>query len=163
VIRDWYKYHNKQNYSDCQLISAVNAYYYLTGKVIPLESKRYEKMVDLVCARNGAAISIKKAHKRLGIESIWEGDYLPDAQDKDGKMLCKYKILLPCEVSVWHPKTGFHSVLIVGHNKECRAYQVTNFRWETTTGGWIFEEDFKVFVNASNLKSWKYRILGKRR
>ena len=46
--RSWNKYINKNKYSECQLITALNAYYYLTGKqYCKQDSKEYENLVDL--------------------------------------------------------------------------------------------------------------------
>ena len=144
-MREWKKYHNKQNYSDCQLIAMVNAYYYLTGKQIDINSKRYEKMVDLVGARHGAAINIKKAHKILGIEIAWQGLTLYPT-DKNGE---KIKDALPYEALIWHPKYGRHSVLVVDKNEEIGVVRVANFSHATNSQGWMFEEEFRTFVYAA--------------
>jgi len=159
--RDWRKYHNEQGYADCQLIALVNAYYYLTGKWIDRKSKRYKKMLNSVGAIAGPAINIKKAHKALGIEIIWEGYSFLGAKDKDGN---KIKDPLPYIAKVWHPKYGYHSVLVIGINTNVGAVRVANFREETTTEGWIFEEDFRVFVHAAKGNyDPVYRILRLRR
>lgn len=140
----WENYINKNLYSECQLITALNAYYYLTGKTYCKQNdKEYEKLVDLVCARNGSAINIERAHRRLKLKIIgkvshWSliGDVLK-------------KIELPLEVSLWHKKTGYHSVLIVDYSSKVEAIQITNFRYETTNRGWFFLEDLYKFWRNS--------------
>ena len=86
----------------------------------------------MVHARNGAAISIEKAWKKLGIEVVWEGHSLYDfGQD----------VPLPMEYSVQSKWYGFHSTLMVDYVKKCRCYRITNFERETSIDGWIFGED----------------------
>ncbi|GAG89753.1 unnamed protein product, partial [marine sediment metagenome] len=66
--KQWKKYRNRNSTEgDCQLITAVNAYYYLTGKTVNDED--YEKYVDLVGTGHGSAISIEKVWRKLGIKS----------------------------------------------------------------------------------------------
>lgn len=152
--RDWNKYLNTQNYSECQLVTAINAYYYLTGKTIKQNSKKYENLVDLVKARNGSAICIEKAWKRLGIKEITVSNTLNDfIRCTDGT------IHLPLEYNIWHPRYGLHSTLIVNHNVEVDAVQVTNFKWETTLTGWIFREDLFKFENGFS-STHAYRLFG---
>ena len=132
----------------------------MTGKWIDIKSKRYEKLVDLVGARHGSAINIKKAHKALGIEVAWEGKTLYPT-DKNGE---KIKDQLPYEARIWHPKYGFHQVLIVEINTEVNALRVANFSHATNSQGWIFEEDFRTFIYAAKGDSQStYKILRLRR
>ncbi len=132
-MRNWNKYINKNKYSECQLITSLNAYYYLTGKqYCKPDSQKYEDLVDLVCARVGAAIDIEKVNKILGIEIIWEGINLLHFGDN---------IPLPMEFSAWAKGYGFHSTLIVDYNKKCNAFRITNFGKKTSEDGWIFAED----------------------
>ena len=66
-----WKYFLKRNSpgeSDCQLVTAINAYYWLTGKRIKQGTKRYDELRILCGAVAGAAIDIKKVWNRLGIE-----------------------------------------------------------------------------------------------
>ena len=133
MSRNWDKYIHKNKYSECQLITALNAYYCLTGKqYCKQDSQEYEDLVDLVCARNGAAIQIKKVWDILGIETIWGGISLSDLGSE---------IRLPIEFSVWAKGWGFHSTLIVDYVKKCDAYRITNFKGETSIKGWVFGED----------------------
>jgi hypothetical protein len=135
--RTWEKYINKNKYSECQLITALNAYYYLTGKQYCVQdSQTYEDLVDLVSARIGAAIRIEKVWNLLGLEVAWEGSGLYGFGNN---------LPLPIEYSVQTKDYGFHSTLIVDHVKKCDCYRITNFKWETSLGGWIFGEDLYKF------------------
>ena len=147
--RNWYKYRNKNTTCcDCQLVSAVNAYYYLTGKVI--SDKYYEKLIDLSKCRHGSAIDIHKVWKRLGI-----------GIKKEFRKYGMEKMYLPAETRIWHPHYGFHSVLIVQYEVITNSYRVTNFRYETTTDGWIYKEDFDKYLKPEciwmnvNKENWK--------
>jgi len=160
-MRSWKKYINEQKYSECQVITAINAYYYLTGKTISQDSEEYEKLVDLVSARNGSAIGIEKVHKKLGLVTLkrvkWLHEFGP-------------KLPLPIEASVWHKKTGFHSVLMVDYCKKTDCIRIANFSQATNMRGWMFGEDFYQFetfvthgkdgsLNSSG-KQWRYRLFG---
>lgn len=147
--RDWLKYINKNLYSECQLITALNAYYYLTGKCIRQKSKRYEKLVDLVGARYGSAINIEKVWNKLGLRVIKEGNSLFDFKPTD----------LPLEYSIWHKKYGFHSTLIVNYNIEVDAVQITNFDKVTNWLGWMFKEDMYMYAEQCGDKPI-YRLFG---
>ena len=159
--RDWYKYINHQKYSECQLITALNAYYYLTGNVYcKIGSKKYEKLVDLVKARYGSAICIEKAHKKLGLVIKEKHRYFYSF---------KKKLPLPIEINVWHKRTGFHSVLIVEQCEKCNTVRIANFRHVTCSDGWVFKEDLyqwegKIFAGDDGInsdgKKWNYRSFG---
>lgn len=158
-MRKWEKYLNRQRYMECQLVTALNAYYCLTGKVYcKQDSQEYEDLVDLCCARIGAAISIEKIHKKLGLKIAEKHRFLWGFRDK--------KLPLPIEVSIWHRITGNHSVLIVDHSIKCNAVRIANFRYETRSG-WIFIDDLKLYENRcfsgddginSKGKPWNYRL-----
>lgn len=176
--RIWEKYINRQLYSECQLVTAINAYYYLTGKTIKQDSERYEGLVDLSKARHGSAINIEKVHSKFGIGPIGYSNHIMDVQmDKWYEFRTfrqhhvsftelklpekKEEIRLPIEVNIWHKKTGFHSVLIVDYCSKSDALQITNFRYETSVKGWIFAEDLYKYTNDCN-KKWVYRTFGLR-
>lgn len=152
----WNNYINKNKAgSDCQLVTAVNAYYYLTGDFI--DDDKYEELADLCCCRTGAAIKIEKVWDELGIEVKDEYDGL------DGvRIFCpERKIPLPIEVSIWHKHYGFHSVLIVDHEPKTACYRITNFDRETTTKGWLFAEDmYKWEASFPCLAGRRYRLFG---
>ena len=137
--RNWEKYHNKNKYSECQLITALNACYYLTGRYVSQSSKEYEELVDLCGVRHGSAVNIEKAWKRLNIEvknvylsslSWWEENNPP----------------LPLEIMIWHKAHGYHSVLAVDYEPRTDAFRIPNFRWATNLKGWMFFEDLMHFV-----------------
>ncbi len=46
----------KKYYSDCQVVTAVNAHYLLTGNIIKQRSKRYKELCELAKACYGTAI-----------------------------------------------------------------------------------------------------------
>jgi len=180
--RKWSKYLNSQKYSECQIITALNAYYHLTGKVYcQQDSQEYEDLVDSCCARIGAAIGIEKIHRKLGLRTIGYASFLSTSMKnvwlrmdainrrKAGKYPKKKsymyesikgkKIDLPIEMMVWHKKTGFHSTLIVDHCLQPDTLRVTNFKHVTSNEGWIFAEDLYQYVNKMN-KGWCFRLFG---
>lgn len=149
--REWEKYHNRQKYSECQLVTALNIYYYLTGKSIKQESKRYENLVDLCGARHGSAVHIEKVWKRLKIEpkQTFSGTF--EFSDE--------KIPLPLEASAWHKQHGFHSVAIVDFEPKTKCIRVLNLRHETSVGGWLFFEDlYKFLINNPDLEEPRYKL-----
>jgi len=149
MSRNWAKYINQNKYSECQLITALNAYYCLTGKVYcKQDSREYEDLVDLVGARHGAAICVEKAYKILGIEIVWQGIDLSDFGDS---------IPLPVEYSVWSNGYGFHSTLIVDHVKKCNAYRITNFEKATSSDGWLLGKEmykYECFCDKRNYDTY---------
>jgi len=177
-MRTWSKYLNSQKYSECQVVTALNAYYYLTGKIYcEQNSQEYENLVNLCCARNGAAISIEKVHKKLGLKIIGYSTYLSTMTEtewyklealkklikgrhpKDLPKRIRRKIRLPIEIKVWHKITGYHSILIVDHCLKSETYRIANFRYETSTKGWMFAEDLYKFTTDMN-EGWVFRLFG---
>lgn len=161
-MRTWEKYLNKQLYSECQLVTAINAYYYLTGKTIKQDSQEYEDLVDLVKARSGSAICIEKAYEKLGLITLKKEEWLWGLWDER-------KLLLPIGATIWHKKTGFHSVAIVDHCPKTDCIRVPNFRAVTSTDGWMFREDFYQYETRitqgddgfnTKGKQWRYRVFG---
>lgn len=160
--REWKKYHNRQKYSECQLVTALNIYYYLTGKWTNQESKRYENLIDLCGARHGSAVQIEKVWKRLKIEpkQFFRHTYeLLEWQEEKSNV----GFPLPLEVSIWHKRSGFHSAAIVDYEMRTECVRILNFRHETSTTGWLFLEDlYKFLVNNPNLDKprYKFRLFG---
>lgn len=83
----------------------------------------------------------------------------------------KSKAVLPAEVTVWHPKVGYHSCLIVEHNADLDYVRVTNFRHDTHWTGWLSVSELiclesRVTSGADGVNSdgqqWLYRVFGKR-
>ena len=149
IKREWNKYiHKNRTCGDCQLVTAVNAYYYLTGKTIT--EKRYMKLTEECKCTSGACINIEKAWNKLGIKIIKTYKSLFNVDHKEIRKngiihFETKKIPLPMEVDVWHKKCGFHSVLIVDHEIKTNCVRITNFPWETSQEGWMFKEDLYKF------------------
>jgi len=147
--RDWNKYiHKNRTCGDCQLVTAVNAYYYLTGKTV--EEKEYMEFAEECGCTHGACISVEKAWKKLGIKikKTYRTHDLPDGKfvEKDGFTTYKLmKLPLPIEISVWHRKCGLHSVLIVDQDLNTDCFRITNFPWETNDG-WMFRNELYKFL-----------------
>lgn len=153
---DWKKIINKQSYSECQIVTALNAHYYLYDKqYCEYKDKIYEELVDLTGARHGSAIGIKKVWKKLEIKPTNTFSNTTD-------LLCRqystieelendYKterIPLPLEICVWHRKTGYHSALVVDFNSEIKVFRIANFPQETSSEGWIFIEELYKFIKV---------------
>ncbi len=145
--RDWESYIRRQSGSECQVVTAINIYTYLTGKTIKPGSKRYESLVDLAKARHGAAISIEKVHKRLGIEPFKEYSALLLAVGK-----------LPLEISVWHKAYGFHSVAAVEWEPRTESYRIPNFDRATNLHGWIYFEDLAPLVRSGRMHKTEWEV-----
>jgi len=171
----WRLYHHKQNYSDCQLVTALNAFCFLTrGYHLPQKSRTYEKFVDLVGARHGSAIDIYRVHERLGIRVVkeWEslfslqhdGHSPMDAHEKKGPNECVGRntaLPLPLEMSVWNKHYGFHSVLAVDYEPITNSFRITNFGRATSIQGWILEEDLYMYLRqCKSLQEWEVRLFG---
>jgi len=147
-LRDWRKFLNKQKYSECQLVTAINARYWLTGKILGQDTQHYEKLVDLVGARHGAAISVHRAWKRFGIDVAQEYNYVFGIEAD----------MLPLELTVWHKAYGYHSVLIIDREARSGAVRIANFSKATSMYGWIFWEDLQHFLQKSlGRRSWRAR------
>lgn len=151
MIYNWDGYINSQRYFECQVISALNAYYYLTGEVIEQFSEEYEYLVDLALARNGATISVEKVY-----------DYLDIVVVDIHKALPKFAPFpFPMDVSVWSKYTGYHSVLIIGKKEEGKLLQVTNFMWVTDEQGLIGYYDFRKYIRSTGINGEYWgRVLG---
>lgn len=150
---DWVKlrhvnYTGKLHYGDCQVISAVNAYYVLMGKVAYKTEREYRALCKLAGACYGPATSIEKIYKKLGIER-YKTTYFPGTESK-------IRFTHPIECTVWHVKYGFHSILIVDSAPKCNAIRVTNFQYETTTDGWMFEQNLSHILHSD--KGWTHRM-----
>jgi len=154
VRRRWESYiHRNKTEGDCQLVSVVNAYYYLTGKTI--SEKLYNELAELCGCRYGSCININKAFDLLG---ICEGERFTTLGSFPG-LVPK----LPLEINIWHKFFGFHSILAVEWSSRLKAYRVTNFKHVASSLGWIFEEDLMLFVTLNpNLDEprWQSRIFG---
>lgn len=153
--RDWKKYaiKNHLNYCDCQVVSAVNAYYFLTGKVIGQTSKMYDGLVVLAKAKYGSALCIDKVHDRLGIR-VSGSQY----SIINHGLVSKLSVKLPVEVCIWHKSYGYHSVLIVDWEPRTASVRVTNFEGVNNCG-WIYYEDFQHYlVERPSKKGGRFNI-----
>jgi len=168
MCRPWKNYINFQLRSECQLISALNAYYYLTGNRITQDSQEYESLIDLSLARKGTALNIEKVHDKLGIEPIGYSNHFHILINKWYKFNTQEEIefpkeeqefKLPIEMNVFHKKTGFHSVLIVDTCIKTECIRITNFSDATSLNGWFFSEDLYQYIHHCN-QGWVFRLFG---
>lgn len=146
-------YINSQKYSECQLVAAINASIFLNELPVLQNSIEYERLVDLVCARIGAAISIRYAHEYLRIICYELGVITLNLTKKylDDKK--------PIEVGVWHERVGFHSVLIIAYKKtENYSVQVLNFKQVTDSEGWIEWKIFKQYIRKVKPAGWAFAM-----
>ena len=149
--RRWENYiHKNKTEGDCQLVTAVNAYHYLTGKVV--NKKFYDKLINLCGCIHGSCIDINKAFVQLGICEKKRLIILGSELDLVSE--------LPLEINIWHKFFGFHSILAIDWSTKLEAYRVTNFRHVASSLGWIFEEDLMQFIILNPNKDeprWKGR------
>ena len=144
VSLEWGAYHDQNNTAgDCQLVTALNAYYYFTGRKVFPDSDEYEELVDLVGCRHGSAVCIKKAHELLGLEIVqsWTKN------EAEAILVGRGELSLPSELNIWHHNYGFHSVALLDYVGQCNALRVSNFRSETLHG-WIFGRQLSYFVRS---------------
>jgi hypothetical protein len=133
-MRDWDKYiHKNKIGADCQLVTAVNAYYHLTGNTVSEEG--YSKFIKLAKCEHGSAISIEEVWKELKINPTTHFFSIMDIEKnvfREGK---------PVEVRTNTKHYGFHSSLIIDYEEKSDAYRVLNLNRMTSQKGWIFFED----------------------
>ena len=132
-------YLNKQKYQECLLVTRINAAVYLYGN-IKITNDEYERLVDLVGARYGTAISPEKAEHYFNLDSF---QIFP----KVNEIKKCIKKGMPIEAHVYAPEYGYHSVLIVDIKKD--KVKVTNFRKYTTKNMWIKWEDFIKYIRLT--------------
>jgi hypothetical protein len=110
-------YLNKQLYSECQLVTAINAAVFLGESSIERGCPEYERLVDAIGARDGSAVDIGRAHSHLGIKRkpLFHIDGISWEAIEEKLEECH-----PVELSVWHKTVGFHSVLVTN----CQKYAV---------------------------------------
>lgn len=146
--RDWKGYIKKnRTEGDCQLVAAVNAYHFLTGKRIT--DRRYERLIDLCGCRYGSAISIEKVHADLGVE-VLSHYHTPGNCPK-----------LPLEMNVRHKAYGNHSILAVEYEAITDSCRILNFSRATNLRGWMYAEDLNHYIitNPDNTH-WRCRSFG---
>lgn len=133
---------------DCQVVTAVNAYYLLTGKRIGQTTERYKKLCRLAGAVYGCATRIEKAHEALGIEL-----YRPRQC-----WLLPSEISAPIEVVVRHPSYGLHSALIVDAVPKCQAFRLTNMG-HVAQDGWMFRHPLDLMMMEERRRDRRRRIV----
>ena len=134
---------NSQSYSECQLVSALNAASYLEIiKTFP-QGDEYEELVDLALARDGAAITLNKVYRQLKLEyfdvnPIWNNILF---------YLRKHK--WPIGVNVESSKYGFHNVLVIDtkYDDNCWWVQIPNLNHHTDDAMWIRWNDFSILIS----------------
>lgn len=98
---------HSQIYSECALVAAINAAIFLGRTSISQGSSEYERLVDLVGARDGSAIRIEKAWEYLQIQEF--------AMENSVDRIRQESISSPVEIVISHPETyGIHCALIIG-------------------------------------------------
>lgn len=99
-----------QKYAECQLVAVINAAIYLGEPAVDPKSDEYERLVDLVGARHGSAISIRFAVHHL---RLIQHEIEPLTEDAIRQHT---GIGRPVQVGIQHPIVGFHAVLITDDN-----------------------------------------------
>lgn len=149
----------EQKYSECQLVTVINASYFLGEPAIDIYSHEYERLVCLVGARHGSAISIDKAYDYLRLDS----DFVESTYENLRKALNENK--LPVEISVNTTTQGNHSVLAIQHKEidKTHYYRILNLGDPyTDEGHWIEEEKLEAIVTRTeNLKpcAGRFRVI----
>ncbi|MFW9872940.1 MAG: hypothetical protein ACFFG0_07550 [Candidatus Thorarchaeota archaeon] len=141
--RDWNNYIQSQKADECQLVTALNIYYFLTGKIIVQNSNKYDNLMELCGAIGGSCIHICKVYERLGIKIIkyYKNDYRLEEDN----------IPLPLDASVYlyRKKYGFHSVAIVDYDKNTDSFRIPNWN-KFTNNGWITFKEFNKLAFCYN-------------
>ena len=147
MSRVWSDFQNTQNYIECQLVSALNAYYYLTGNKIEIGSEGYEELVDLSGGRNMPCLCMSPIYERLGIKIV---------RTFDSHLEFINNLVFPMEKIV-HGAT--HSVLIIDWKPSKKILRVTNFG-ATNLEGWVSEEVFFRTIKTKDINYGKYKLFG---
>jgi hypothetical protein len=148
-MEDKYIHENRRE-GDCQLVSIVNAYHFLTGKTV--SDKLYNELADECGCVAGSCINTKPAFERLNLYVKHKWKYLPSGE-----------VVLPLEINVWHKYFGFHSILAIGWEPLTESFKVTNFNHVASGRNWIFQEDLIHYVIENPNKDrprWKCRTIG---
>lgn len=153
--RNWDHYikSNLKGYSDCQLVTACNAYYHLIGDYVDQDSEFYKEMAHITACHTGAAIGIERAWNMLDIEE--------DKRFEDYELCKLLKANNFFEIKIWHKRYGFHSIAAVDYSKKTDALRITGFKYGTSMKGWIFVEDLKPFLMDMN-EGYTFRTFKKK-
>lgn len=101
---------NTQKYSECQLVAVINAATFLGEPRVEQNSEEYERLVDLVGARNGSALGIRSAVTYL---RLIQNDITPVTLETVRMNILRGN---PVQVAIHHPAVGFHSILLTRGN-----------------------------------------------
>ena len=151
---------NSQKYSECQIVSAINAArYFGKAKDVTPSSPIYGHLVDLGRARHGAAIHscMPEVIKCLGLDrhSI-----------KQSKQNMKKALLAlhPVSFTVWSIHYGFHDVLIVDYESCTDHIKVLNLSKYTNPDCRISWAEFRKMFSAPNhtRRAYEYQTLENR-
>ena len=144
MTRPWSSFQNTQNYLECQLVSALNAYYYLTGEKIEIGSEGYEELVDLAGGRKQTCLCMSPVYERLGIK-------IEKTFDSSDEFI--NNLVFPMEKIVYG---GLHSVLITDWDILNKKVRLTNFG--VSSSGWVTEEVFNRAIRDSDVNFGKYKL-----
>ena len=136
---DWDKYINRQRYLECQVVSAINAYYYLTGTAIDFGSPRYNYLLDIAEANTEPARFIDLVHKELGLKIKTTYEAIADFSTVE----------YPLEKTI-----GMHSILLIDYKKDC--VRITNVGQKD---GWVKISDFLKFSKGLDENYFRYKLL----
>lgn len=138
-------YQNEQRYSECQLVSALNAAYCLGEKLIHPDSEEYERLVDLTGARHGNCINVYKAYEYLRLNYI-------DVKPEWGSIWFAMEMNLPISVGVISAVNNFHSTVIIEmkHNNKTGDYElrVPNLKRHTDKQMWVNWPKYKKIIHV---------------
>lgn len=109
-----------QKYSECQLVAVINAAAFLGQPLVDPNSEEYERLVDLVKARHGSAITNYLAVEYL---RLIKHDINPITLNN-----VRLKVMegRPVHVGIQHPTVGHHAVLLT--NGDARGVRVWNMK-----------------------------------
>lgn len=138
-------YQNEQKYSECQLVTALNASYCLGESFISSNNEEYERLVDLTGGRYGSCIDVTKAYKYLRLEYI-------DVKPEWNSILFAMDKNLPISIGVYTKIHGLHNVVIVkmkhNNNKGWYDLKIPNLNGYTSKKMWIHWYDLKKIIKV---------------
>jgi len=147
-------YLNSQRYVECQLVTIINAAIHLGEDPVLPGSEEYERLVDLVMARDGGAIRPEYALDYLRL----------DVSSTDPRWASLKRNLregTPVEYGLHHPRVGFHSVLVIDwldNDSELRV-RVANLPQSTDENMWMDWGEFKSYWYClSNWEARRFRL-----
>jgi len=145
--RTWSKFihSNKDGRADCQLVTMLNAYYYMYGRRIQQDSATYERLTDECHCRNGTALQIDKLHRRYRMRTTEYGALVGFSSRN---VAMKW---LPVEATVQDRRYGRHSVLIIDYAHRPCAVRVLNAGLMdcVASNGWTLLDIFLQFVRSA--------------